>query len=641
MKVDGSLAMSGFTHHCCSPCKCDMATYVRVDTATVKGETMNVLVIRDPCNAKKVPASTICATSREAEAAAYTERAAATTEASGVSLASVSSQTSSQDDDTSVPARASDEKGGPQKRSLVKQWRKSELPSATTRRRVSTGSGDLTCSEIFTSLQGEAPAIRCDTANNNKLKGAKFSDSGHPIIGVLFPTQMRGTPAGGQYTAAQWDQEAGCEERTSSANGQCAATGMGTIFIQAACLGFSGVTDTQGWSKPEECNSQFLCQQGVQFTSSLVETGSRTSTRGRTSGLGTSSSHTMASFAHTGRKHDVFRSTPARAGALLRGRSTGDDRSFIEIASSFLENVKHKIVDSSSSSFSSGTTGTEMPMNMNGVKEEQQSAASSGGGSSSKATSANSGQHDPTATATPDGGWEFIRRRMAGLDTYSYIRRQLGFGGSATTTTTTLLIELPTGCGPRDKRCFNLFKATTEHAVKQRIVELSIGAGGNHGSSDTARFNIDDYNTFDILPLGKEVQKYFHSQAAFSSSSLAPGEHQKISGPLSDHDGTTSSPSLEASFPSAYILLAMLLITAVAVRRVWSSGARMLSKNNRGRGAITSQSNIEEDAMQTTTTSNQTNTTRVSCDSSIDSGSSVGSEGQGRRSFRTLIGARP
>jgi len=41
--------VEGAALHCCSPCVCDMMDYVRVDTHTVAGGSLNVLVIADPC----------------------------------------------------------------------------------------------------------------------------------------------------------------------------------------------------------------------------------------------------------------------------------------------------------------------------------------------------------------------------------------------------------------------------------------------------------------------------------------------------------------------------------------------------------------------------------------------------------------
>merc|ERR1719491_174543 len=41
--------ITGSVLHCCSPCVCDTLDYVRVDTHTVASETLNVLVIADPC----------------------------------------------------------------------------------------------------------------------------------------------------------------------------------------------------------------------------------------------------------------------------------------------------------------------------------------------------------------------------------------------------------------------------------------------------------------------------------------------------------------------------------------------------------------------------------------------------------------
>lgn len=80
-----------------------------------------------------------------------------------------------------------------------------------------------------TSLWQEAPAVRCEAG---KLKGAVFSDGGHPIIG-MYLTGPPAEPAAGQNSgdeaSAYQDM---CEDRAE----QGYTSGMGLIFNKVAAI---------------------------------------------------------------------------------------------------------------------------------------------------------------------------------------------------------------------------------------------------------------------------------------------------------------------------------------------------------------------------------------------------------------------
>ncbi|CAD7951234.1 unnamed protein product [Amoebophrya sp. A120] len=249
---------------------------------------------------------------------------------------------------------------------------------------------------------GPAPAIICD---GEKLKAGEVetSDNGFVVIGLYY-TQA----AGQSETAEAAMPQTECAARSSAG---CAQSGMGAIFIQAACLGFapdaSGAATAQRrkatgsdsfWSMPDECANQLKDECFNDHSSSFLEKMDLEKLN-------------LAAYEFAGRMHKAFQSHITHAAAVIRGTSFMQSKDKIAAklgeASSLLDGNRqllreHRVSKPNANHF----PGKILPA----VKK------------TSKTSSSSTQNSDGSSNLADDEKSEFLRARQLGIKSSSSSR---------------------------------------------------------------------------------------------------------------------------------------------------------------------------------------------------------------------------